>query len=183
MGNKIKTWKEVFSNWKYLLLTAVIVLIFYSLNVLISVYRSLLSVYPDLGFFGGSVFFFRLLIGFKDTVTSSSFLSLIIISLLFGILVTLFFYKSRLTYYNDKNISILSGIGLFLGAFAPGCAACGVGLAAALGLGAGFLSFLPYKGLELSIIAIIILGYAIIKTTNSMYTCKIKKPLKGGVVK
>ena len=78
---------------------------------------------------------------------------------------------------------ILSGIGLFLGAFAPGCAACGVGLAAALGLGAGFLSFLPYKGLELSIIAIIILGYAIIKTTNSMYTCKIKKPLKGGVVK
>lgn len=185
MVNYIKIWKEVFLNWKYSLIAIVIAFIFYSLNVLISGYRNLIGLYSDLGAFGSLQFFFGLLIGFKDTILTSSFYSLVIISVLFGILISLIFYKSQLIHYSEnKNVGVLSSIGLFLAAFAPGCAACGVGLAAALGLGAGFLSFLPYKGLELSVIAILILGYSIVKISDNMYTCNIKgnfkKSVKGG---
>ena len=65
-------------------------------------------------------------------------------------------------------------IGTFLAIFVPGCAACGIGLVSLLGLGGGLINFLPWNGIEISIISIIILLIAIYQITKNMYVCKIK---------
>ena len=169
------TLKKVFTNWKYLVFTIIIALTFYSANVLVSSWNSLIGFYSIFGFFGAINFFLTLFIGFKETIMFHSFFSLIAISILFGVLFSLVGYKVSIGYGSDgKKIGLFGGAGLFLAAFAPGCAACGVGLASVLGISAGALSFLPYDGFELSIASIGILGFTIITVTKNMYVCKLK---------
>ncbi len=179
MNKILKTLRKVYSNWKYFILLLVISSIFYTLNVIISGWSSILNFYINYGFLKSLKFFSILLIGFKDTISLSSYYSLILISILFGIFLSLLFYKIR--YNNCNNVGVIGGIGLFVAAFAPGCAACGIGLASILGLSAGFLYFLPYKGLELSILAILFLGFSITKLSNNIYKCDLPiKQMKGG---
>ena len=167
------TWKKVFSNWKYLTAIIVIALLFYSINVLVSSWNSLTGFYSTLGFFQTIKFFFILFIGFRETIMFHSFISLIIISILFGMLFSLVRYKVKIGQGTDgKKIGLFGGIGLFLAAFAPGCATCGVGLVSVLGISAGVLSFLPYGGFELSIASIGILGFTIVTITKNMYVCE-----------
>tara|TARA_Y100000310_G_scaffold77162_1_gene73716 strand:+ start:3042 stop:3581 length:540 start_codon:yes stop_codon:yes gene_type:complete len=158
-------WKKVFSNWKYVALTIMITLVFYSLNVLIVSYNSLISFYKQSGFLKSINLFLNFLIGFKSTVLLYSFISLILISVLFGLLFSLIAYKTKII----KSISGKTGFfvttGIFLGVLAPGCAACGVGLLSLFGISAAALEFLPYDGLELSILSIIILLGLIFKIT------------------
>src|SRR3989338_4466713 len=170
------TWKKVFTNWKYLAVTIVIAFSFYSINVLVSSWSSLTGFYSTLGFFQTIKFFFILFFGFKETIMFHSFVSLIVISVLFGMLFSLVGYKVKIGQGTDgKRVGLFGGVGLFLAAFAPGCAACGVGLASFFGIGAGVLSFLPYGGFELSIASIGILGFTIVMITKNMYVCKIKR--------
>ncbi len=171
--NIMNTWKRVFTNWKYLTAAITIALAFYSVNVLVSSWSSLTGFYSTLGLFQTIKFFFILFFGFKETIQFHSFVSLIIISALFGMMFILVGYKVNIGKENEgTKIGLLGGVGLFLAALAPGCAACGIGLASVLGIGAGVLSFLPYEGLELSIASIGILGFTIVKITNEMYICK-----------
>ncbi len=170
----LTTWKNVFGNWRYAFLAILIAVFFYSLNVLILGWKSLLGFYSSAGFLKTANLFFVLFLGFKDVMLLYSFTSLIVISILFGILFSMLAYKTRFNLsFQDKKVGIMGGIGVFLAAFIPGCAACGVGLASALGFGAGILSFLPYDGIELSILAIIILSITIFKTTKNMYVCMV----------
>ena len=116
--------------------------------------------------------FFTLFFGFKETILFHSFISLIVISVLFGLLFSLFAYKIAIGQKSDgKEIGLFGGIGIFLAALAPGCAACGVGLASVLGIGVGILSFLPYDGFELSLVSIGILSFSIVNITKNMYVC------------
>ena len=170
----LRVWGDVFGNWRYLLLAFFITVFFYSLNVIINGWRSLSGFYSVNGFPKTLNLLWVMLIGFRDTISSASFFSLVAVSVLFAVLFTLLIYKSKVHIsMQDEEMGILGGIGVFLAAFAPGCAACGIGLASALGLGAGALAFLPYGGLELSLIAIVILGIVIFKTTKNMYLCEI----------
>src|SRR3989344_1220842 len=169
------TWKKVFTNWKYLAVTIIIAFSFYSINVLVSSWSSLTGFYSTLGFFQTIKFFFILFTGFKETIMIHSLVSLIVISILFGALFSLVGYKVRIGQgTGGKKVGLFGGIGLFLAAFAPGCVACGVGLASVFGIGAGALSFLPYGGFELSIASIGILSFTIVTVTKNMYVCKIK---------
>ncbi|MBS3099480.1 hypothetical protein J4462_04670 [Candidatus Pacearchaeota archaeon] len=170
------TWKKVFTNWRYLITALIVALVFYSINVLISSWSSLTGFYSTFGFFGTIKFFFILFFGFKETIILHSFISLIIISTLFGMLFSLVGYKVSIGQGSDgKKIGLFGSTALFFAAFAPGCAACGVGLVSVLGIGAGALSFLPYDGFELSIASIGILGFTIVNVTKNMYICKTKK--------
>jgi hypothetical protein len=102
-----------------------------------------------------------------------SYISLIIISILIGILFSLIIFKVNLGKESDsKKLGFFASIGIFLATIAPGCAVCGVGLLSILGIGSGFLLFLPFEGLELSILSILILIYATKKVTTEMYMCK-----------
>ena len=185
MRQIFRVWRDVFGRWQYLLLAVVIALVFYSLNVLISSWRSLLGFYATAGFLKTIKLFFTFFLGFKELIITSSFVSLVIISILLGVLFTLLVYKANFNLsFQNKKTNFIGSIGVFLAAFVPGCAACGVGLASLLGISAGALSFLPYKGIELSIIAIIILGITIFKISKNIYICKLpvslNKEMKGG---
>ena len=170
------TLTKVFSNFRYFLLAIGIASGFYLFNVIILNFKNFTSVYPVFGLFGTLKFFFISAMGLKSVIKFHSYVSLIIISFLIGFLFSLLVYKTSLgNSGSDKKTGLFGGIGIFLAALAPGCAACGIGLASVLGISAGVLSFLPYEGLELSIVSIIILGLTIIFVTKKMYICNILK--------
>lgn len=169
----IKILKEVFSKRKYLLISVLTITLFYSLNILVLDYQATNR--------------FRLLnlFSFHKLMTTSSLLTLIIISILFGILVGLISYKTKiLKQLSSNKIGAIGSIGIFLGVLAPGCAACGVGIAALLGLGA-FFQFLPFKGLEISLVSILLLTYSIYLISKSLLNgnvCNSNIPkVKGGI--
>lgn len=181
MKNEIGYWKRVFRDFRYSVFALIVAVLFYALNVFIANFRTLADFYPPLGLFGSLNFFFSLMIGFKDVIRVSSFISLIVISLMLGMLFSLMVYKINiLNGGGNKGLGFISSIGVFLGAFAPGCAACGIGLASVLGVGGAFLAVLPLKGLEFSILAIIIIGIAIFKTSKDSCKIMFNKKLKGG---
>ena len=155
-------------------------LLFYALNVLIANWNTLVNFYPNFGFLGSINFFITLMISFGAIIKTHSYVSLLIISVLIGMLFSLIFYKTYVVKINgNKKLGFFAGIGLFLSALAPGCAACGIGLASALGLSAAVLTIFPFEGLEISILAIGILIYAIYKVSNS--SCKVNlEKVKGG---
>lgn len=76
-----------------------------------------------------------------------------------------------------KNTHIVAGSGSLLGIIGSGCAACGLPIISLLGL-TGSIMYLPFRGSELSVIAILLLSvslYAMIKaTTNSKRACDVK---------
>lgn len=171
-GNIFYVWKKVFGNWRYFLLVIIIAFLFYEFNVLISSWKTIVSFYSSLGFFGVIKLIFILSWGFGGTILYHSYISLIIISLMFGVLFSLIGFKIfAKTGQSSKGVGFFGGLGVFLGALVPGCAACGIGLAGVLGLSTAFVTFLPYEGLELSILAIGILGFAIIKVSKDLTTC------------
>ncbi len=181
MRHELTFWKRVFSNWEYTFLALVVAFLFYALNVFIANFSSLLDFSSNLGFFGTIKFFLSLIIGFKEIIKASSYYSLIIISLMLGMLFSLIFYRAfTLNGNGNKKFGVMSGLGILLGSFAPGCAACGIGLASVLGLSGAFLVFLPLKGLELSLLAIIILAIAIFKTSKDSCKIMLNKKVKGG---
>ena len=168
------TWKKVFTNWKYLTTTFIVTLVFYSLNVLISNLGNLKNFYSSLGFFQMIRFFIILFFGFKETIMLYSFVSLIVNGLLFGLLFSLVSYKVNIGKgVGGKKIGLFGSAGLFLAAFIPGCAFCGIGLAYTLGISAGVLSFLPYEGFEFTLASIGILVFTILYVTKNMNKCKL----------
>ncbi len=161
------TLKDVFSNFRYVVLSFVVALLFYALNVLIANWRALASFYPSLGFFGTFKLFLLFMVGFINLVKLHSYISLIIISILLGILFSLIYYKSVVIRgVGNRKLGFFASLRVLLGAIAPGCAACGIGLVSALGLGGDFLAVFPFDGLELSILAIALLGIAIYKASE-----------------
>ena len=167
------TWKKVFSNWKYVALSVIIALTFYSFNVFMKNYNSLISFYNQFGLLESIKLFFSFFIGFKETTLTSSFISLIFITILFGILFSLIIYKTKMIKSVSGKTGIFTTTGIFLGVLAPSCATCGIGLLSLFGISAAALSFLPYDGLELSILAIGILSFS---------TFEITKDIKKGIL-
>ena len=97
------------------------------------------------------------------------------IAIFFGIYIALLFYKKEVV--KNKSISDkITGIGGTAAAIlASGCPACGLPLFAFLGFGA-FISYLPYKGIEIKIISLILLLisiYLITKNIEKNLACKI----------
>lgn len=97
----------------------------------------------------------------------------ILISLLFGIFLPVTVYKYvKFSSFNLKE-NTSSFIGTFLGVLVAGCPACSITVASYLGL-AGIVSFLPWYGLELKIIAIPMLIYANYSGLKDLNVCKMK---------
>jgi len=170
----IRNLKTVFSKPIYIILTILIALIFYEINVVIANWPTISSFLANSGIIATLKILPTLSYGFEKIITAYSFITLITISILFGMLFSLIVYKTTLNKsITNKKTGILGTIGVFLGLLVPGCATCGIGLASTLGLTTGFLTFFPYKGLEISILAILILGFSIIKTSNNLESCQI----------
>lgn len=177
------TWKEVFGKVRYLLLAVIITLVFYLTNVLIASWETVFSVYSLKGFYASSKMFVDLSLGFGNTIMLPLYVSLILIGLLLGMFFSLVVYRTKISVkgMDKKDIGIFATLGVFLGVLAPSCAAWGVGILSALGFGVIAINFLPFKGLEISLISIAILGFSVVKITDKISngnSCSIE--LKGG---
>mgnify|MGYP001567333870 CR=1 FL=1 len=96
-----------------------------------------------------------------------------LISILFGLFVPISLYK--ILEFNSFSIkeNLSSGGGTFLGLLVAGCPACSITLASYLGL-SSIISFLPWYGLELKIMATLLLFYANYSLLKDLNICKIK---------
>lgn len=162
----------VFARPAYTLLALAIALFFYTLNALILQWK-------NLGIVAATNALSLFTVGVYYLTTRLSFYSLLLVSLLTGMLISLLVYRAqaalRLQRLQSRNASIVSSFGVFAGVLLPGCASCGIGLAALLGLSSS-LALLPLQGLEISLAAIVLLCIALRMVAQSMTlhtACKI----------
>ena len=95
-----------------------------------------------------------------------SLIMLILLSILSGVVVSMSFFLVRRQI--DGSIAT-STSGILIGLLAPSCPQCAIGLLSFLGLG-GFLTILPFKGLELGVLGIAILVFSMFYLSNKVVT-------------
>lgn len=109
----------------------------------------------------------------------------LLVALAFGIAVSLLLWQWR-----SEKISVNppdlgnSFIGSFLGGLSVGCPACGAYLASFLGISGGLFAF-PFQGLEIKVISLGLLSFAIFSQSQRIYNQRhgICDPLKDELVK
>ena len=106
-----------------------------------------------------------------------TFLLLVVIALLFGVYIALVVYGIKLR-SKYAGSSVFGAGGLIVGAFSAGCPMCGAFLFGLFGAPLT-LFFMPYKGLELRVLAMVLLAISIYALSKNLNRCKAIK-MKGG---
>jgi hypothetical protein len=106
-------------------------------------------------------------------VYSEIFLN-VVLALLFGIFLAGQIYKINLMKSKKKALQTQGRLGGIFGAFLTGCPSCSISLASFLGLGS-LLSGLPRYGLELKIIALVLLIWSNRSMYKKLWVCEIKR--------
>ena len=164
--NKVKeALKEVYQNKSYLVITGTFGFMIFAFNTLVNNYKILISKFS-------LKLFFSLLVGTLSTMSKLSLIFLIIMSILAGVVLSLSIYLTRRQIKGSVGASTST---LLVSLIAPACPSCAIGLISVLGFGS-FLAVLPFKGLELGIFGIILLGVSVIYLSNKIVTktCTIK---------
>lgn len=169
LGESLKAIGTMLSNWKYLLLTMIIAAIFFAGNIYAPNLRILLS------YSGKPGLLFSLLkdlfIGGVSNLPIHTLVIMILIAILTGMVISLITMKVRMKIKFKEHAGKKATIGIVLGLFAPACASCGLGLISIVGLGS-VLAYLPFKGIEIGILSVILLAYATYSLSSSMRECK-----------
>jgi len=176
MIKSLEVSKRVFKNWRYTALVLIVALAFYLINGLIVNIPNFKSFYKLFGAIGAAKLLISLAFQFHNRVLPFSLVTIIILGILIGVLISLLTYRYKTIDSKEmKKIGFFGTAGIFLGVAAPGCAACGVGLLSLLGL-TSVLFVLPFQGREINVIAILIIGFAIIKISGKLYNpvCQVK---------
>lgn len=177
MNTCIKNIKSIFTQKRYTFYLLGISFAFFILNVTIKNLKIIGSMFSE-GLFNGLLFLSSIIIGFKETIPPQIFVSVILISLLTGLLFTIMIYRVQSMRKITGQLSLFGVMSLFLGVFIPGCAACSVGVLGFLGITGAIIGFLPFKGFELQILSIVILIFSILyMSKNVSYSCNLD--LKG----
>ncbi|HIG93840.1 MAG: hypothetical protein QT02_C0004G0029 [archaeon GW2011_AR9] len=125
------------------------------------------------------VLLFKLLGGAITNNTPSTLVLQLLTSFLGGINLALAIHhwREQRTVNITKNSASVTGMSV--GILAAGCSSCGISILALLGL-AGVITFLPFKGLELSILSIVLLTISMLWMANQKPTCALveKKGVK-----
>ncbi|MBI2042035.1 MAG: hypothetical protein HYT20_03390 [Candidatus Nealsonbacteria bacterium] len=90
-----------------------------------------------------------------------------LISILFGLSVSLLFYHFKLKSASRGGAGRIA-FGGFVGTLATGCPTCGAWLVSAIGIGGGLAAF-PFQGLELKGLALLFLGWSVYSSANVVY--------------
>tara|TARA_Y100000310_G_C20658498_1_gene803324 strand:- start:825 stop:1334 length:510 start_codon:yes stop_codon:yes gene_type:complete len=160
-----KAMKEVFQNKSYILMALTFGLFIFLFNGLVTNYQYLLKNLSPSVWFG-------FVIGTFTSIAASALILLLITSALAGIVFAMSVYVIK----RQIKSGIATGTSsIFLSVIAPSCPACAFGFLSVIGLGS-FLTVLPFKGLELGVFAIIILGASILYLSGKINTkvCRIK---------
>ena len=158
--------KQIYSIKGYYLLTIIFAVAIYSLNALIHNYR---LVFDQFSF----LVMFNLILYFHQTIGFSSYLFLAVLSVLTGVIVAMSVYLLR---RQIKTGVYASSSGFIASLLAPACPSCALGIFGMIGLG-GFISVLPFKGLELGILGLLIVVVSMFYLGKKINTtvCEIKK--------
>lgn len=97
----------------------------------------------------------------------------ILLSGLFGLFLAGQVYKIKNMWINDTQGKTQGFLGGVFGIIITGCPSCSIGIASYLGL-SGILSFLPRYGLELKIIAVLLLLWTNYSMYKNLLVCKRK---------
>jgi|SRR3989344_1411321 len=162
-----KTSKKIFGNYKYTSFFIIVTLAFYLLNVLFFNYKDFFTFSREFGFLTALSLFFKGALNFLNVLPWYSSYGIVILSFLTGLFFTLVFYKIKQIGKMGNERNFLGAFGVALGIISSGCASCGLGILGILGLSSA-LAVLPLKGLEISIIAILILAVSIVYTMNKI---------------
>lgn len=108
-----------------------------------------------------------------------SIISTLLISLFFGIAMSFLIWQWKQQKESNPGQTGNTFIASFFGAVSTGCPVCGAFLASVLGIGGGLVAF-PFQGLEIKIISLGLLSFAIFSSAKSISTkdCEISDPLK-----
>ncbi len=124
--------------------------------------------------------FVALLQGASTTVSTTALLLLSLTAFLTGANLTLIGMKLLLV-RRIGGLHFIAGGGSVLGTIGSGCATCGLPIVSLLGL-SGSIAYLPFRGMELSYIAVIVLAisfYLLIKSNiQDEKSCKIPERSK-----
>lgn len=141
-------------------------LVIINLKTIISVFQ---NTYPILTKFYISLI---IIIGTFSATSSLDIILLILMGVLFGMNMTLVINKFNML-KRRGNLRIMFGTGI-ISVFAAGCASCGLSFASLIGISAA-LAILPFGGVELYFIAILILlAYIYFNLKQIIKVCKIK---------
>lgn len=95
----------------------------------------------------------------------------ILISILFGINLSILFYKLKFSIsVSNKGLSSF-GFGTFFSLLVSGCSACSISLASYIGLGS-LVSLLPFYGIELKIFGFLLLLFSTYYLLKNLMICK-----------
>jgi len=163
----IKAMLEVFRESRYWLIGFSAIVFLISLNILAVNYQIYFS-------FQNFNLMKEIFIGTFFTLPKHSVVLLFVLSVLSGIFISMFAYHVKSSGMLSTS-SKTGTLGTILGILAPSCTTCGIGLAAALGF-SGIIGTLPFDGIELGIVGIILLLIAIylLSTRIVEKTCIVK---------
>ena len=105
-----------------------------------------------------------LLAGMWTAMSTLSLVLLIVVAILTGVNLTLVVQRLR-TIRASGKMSFMVGGSSLLGIIGSGCASCGLPILAFLGL-SGAIFYLPFQGLELSVLAIVLLSVSLYSLTK-----------------
>lgn len=105
--------------------------------------------------------------------TTLGLLATIVTSILFGLYVALFSYRFKMQ-RNENRSNAVGFFGFIAGLFGAGCPTCG---SVMLGLfGAPFgLMLLPFKGLEIKLLSVVLLGISVFVVARDPKMCSLKR--------
>jgi len=163
--------KEVFSEKKYYAISIGFATLVFASNSLLLNYKLLLNSFS-------LSLAWSLFIGFPSLISKIGLSFLVLIALLSGIVISMSVFLVR---RQIKGGYSAGSTGLIAGLLTPACPSCALSVLGVLGLG-GFLSVLPFKGLELGILGIIVLivsiGYLSKKIVTKVCTLPKKRKKK-----
>ena len=158
---KMKNIKTVLMQKKYFLLFSIVsVISFAALYILmfLAIYDYSLGLYIEMN-------------GFYYTV--ATLLASAAISVLLGIYASLVFYRLGAARKNGIKIGAAGIASVAAGIVGTGCPMCGSFILGLFGAPLGLL-FFPFKGLELKIFSIIVLGASIFIMSKTLNSCRTK---------
>ncbi len=164
--DSINVLKQIYKSRKYFFITLIIAIVSF-----IVFYKLTLATIAD-----NSLKIFIMMSGYDYTYFT--LLSFVMISVLFGIYLSVFIYRFKLirTIQKKKGTSIgfIGYFGLVAGVFGAGCPTCGSIIFTLVGAPLALMYF-PFKGLELRLLSIVILLVSIYILTRSLSKCNISE--------
>lgn len=172
-----QTFKNELLSLKSLLIIFLISGFYFSFSVLLLNYRLVLqTVFGNFPLNYKTTLLSELVFGAYSALNTFDFLATLLASVLVGANILIVFKSLKALKKTGGKLTLAVGGSAVLGVVIAGCASCGVSVLSLLGI-AGAIAFIPFGGITLQLIAIILLIFSFwysLKTYHKEVICKIK---------